>query len=104
MGGWEINLISFHAYRCLMKSYNGLLPVVTSLGVIGEGILGERHALGLKSMVGMDAMPSRRAQRHNARRLYWRPGGVRLLTTVDNADVSGAFGIRLKDDRGSAHS
>ena len=72
--------------------------------MIGEGTLGERRAFGLKLMVGMDAMPSRRAQRHNAHTLYWSGGGVMPWTIVDNADVSGVFGIRLKDQGESDHS
>ena len=74
----------------LHESENGLILVVTSSAVIGEGILGERSAFELKLMVGMNAMllRIRRAQRHNVSKLYWNWGGVRPLTIVDNADVS----------------
>ena len=52
--------------------------------LISENILGERHLFELKLMAEMDAMLSRRAERHNMRTLYWSQGGVRRLTIVDN--------------------
>ena len=54
--------------------------------LISENILGERVSSELKLMVEMDAMLSRRAERHNVRTLYWSRGGVRPLTIVDNTN------------------
>ena len=55
--------------------------------LVGKGILGERHGFELKLIVEMDAIPSRRAERHNVRTLYWGRGGVRPLTIADNINI-----------------